>query len=369
MTWDSALHFVKFVFNHYNWVLQVFFTILGTAALRLIVAKMMARLINRAEKTENRWDDLIFQSLDRPLNYLIWLIGVCFAASIVAARAPEVTIFEAITPLRELGLAAIVAWGLMRFISNVEHEYSRHEKIDQTLTQAISQLLRVAVVVTTVLLCLQSLGLKISGLLAVGGAGTLVLGLAGKELLANFFGGLVIYTDRPFKVGDWIRSPDREIEGTVEYIGWRSTRIRTFDKRPLYVPNAVFTSIAIENPSRMSNRRIKQIINLRYDDAAVIPKVLQDVKAMLQEHPEIDTSQTLMVNIIECAASSINMMIYCFTKTTNWQRYQNILEDVLLKILALVEENGAECAFPTRTLHVPEGIAMSPEPNTLSTEE
>ena len=90
---------------------------------------------------------------------------------------------------------------------------------------------------------------------------------AAKDLLANFFGGLTIYLDRPFAVGDWIRSPDREIEGTVERIGWRLTLIRTFDKRPLYIPNAVFTTIAVENPSRMHNRRIYETIGIRYDDA------------------------------------------------------------------------------------------------------
>ena len=79
---------------------------------------------------------------------------------------------------------------------------------------------------------------------------------------------MFVYLDRPFAVGDWVRSPDREIEGTVENIGWRVTRIRTFDKRPLYIPNSIFSQIAVENPSRMSNRRIKETIGIRYDDAS-----------------------------------------------------------------------------------------------------
>ena len=104
-------------------------------------------------------------------------------------------------------------------------------------------------------------------MLTFGGVGGLIVGLAAKDLLSNFFGGMMIYFDRPFKVGDWIRSPDRQIEGTVERIGWRMTIIRTFDKRPLYVPNSVFSSIVVENPSRMLNRRINETFGLRYQDA------------------------------------------------------------------------------------------------------
>ena len=93
---------------------------------------------------------------------------------------------------------------------------------------------------------------------------------------------MVIYLDRPFKVGEWVRSPDKEIEGTVEEIGWRMTRIRTFDQRPLYVPNATFVSISVENPSRMRNRRIKETIGIRYDDADKMREIITDVVAMLR---------------------------------------------------------------------------------------
>ena len=157
-------------------------------------------------------------------------------------------------------------------------------------------------------------------------------------------------------VGDWIRSPDREIEGTVENIGWRLTRIRTFDKRPLYVPNAVFTSVAVENPSRMTNRRIKETIGIRYDDASKMKDIITDVKAMLKEHEEIDTGKTLIVNLNEFAPSSLDFFIYTFTKTTDWIRFHEIKQDVMLKILDIIEAHGAECAFPTSTIHIPDGI-------------
>jgi MscS family membrane protein len=188
--------------------------------------------------------------------------------------------------------------------------------------------------------------------LAFGGIGGIAVGFAAKDLLANFFGGLMIYLDRPFSVGDWVRSPDKSIEGTVENIGWRLTRIRTFDKRPLYVPNSVFASIAVENPSRMTNRRIYETIGIRYDDASKMDVIVNDVIEMLKGHEEIDTSQTLIVNFNSFAPSSLDFFVYTFTKTTHWVKFHQIKQDVLLKILNIIEGHGAEVAFPTSTLHV-----------------
>ena len=162
----------------------------------------------------------------------------------------------------------------------------------------------------------------------------------------------MIYMDRPFNVGEWIRSPDKEIEGTVEKIGWRLTTIRTFDKRPLYIPNSIFNNISVENPSRMSNRRIKETIGIRYDDLSKMEKIINDVRKMLKEHADIDTTKTLIVNFNEFAPSSLDFFIYTFTKTTDWIRYHEIKQDILLNIINIVESNGAQCAFPTSTLHI-----------------
>ena len=181
------------------------------------------------------------------------------------------------------------------------------------------------------------------------------MGFAAKDLLANFFGGLMIYLDRPFSVGEWIRSPDKEIEGVVEDIGWRLTRIRTFDKRPLYIPNAVFANISVENPSRMSNRRIYETVGIRYEDINSMDAIVEQVTAMLMEHPEIDTTQTMIVNFDAFSASSVDFFVYTFTKTTNWIDFHKIKQDILLRIAGIVEANSAEIAFPTSTLHIASG--------------
>ena len=132
--------------------------------------------------------------------------------------------------------------------------------------------------------------------------------------------------------------------------------IRTFDKRPLYVPNSLFTTISVENPSRMTNRRIKENIGIRYADAGKMAAIIKDVKKMLKEHDEIDTTQTLIVNFNQFAPSSLEFLVYTFTKTTNWIKFHEVKQDVLLKIFDIIEANEAECAFPTSTIHLPDGI-------------
>ncbi|MEM9623610.1 MAG: mechanosensitive ion channel family protein, partial [Pseudomonadota bacterium] len=270
-------------------------------------------------------------------------------------------IFNYVDVTRDVAIIWLLIWFALRFIRFVEDHIIdrgyRETHVDQTTARAVGKLLRATAIITGVLLALQAFGISVAGVLAFGGIGGIAVGFAARDLLANFFGALMIFMDRPFSVGDWVRSPDREIEGTVEEIGWRQTRIRTFDKRPLYVPNSVFASLAVENPSRMQNRRIKETIGLRYDDIGVMGQVVDAVKAMLNNHEDIDHGQTLMVNFVQFGPSSVDFFIYCFTKTTVWAEFHEIKQDVLLQIADIIEMHGAEIAFPTRTLHI------APEPN------
>ena len=286
-----------------------------------------------AEKTENKWDDAILLSIPKPLSIIIWTASIALVAEVIE-NASKATIFEGIDPLRNIIIIIALARFLIAVVRNIETSYlSNVETIDSTTLDAIIKLSSASIVIIAALMILQTMGFSISGVLAFGGIGGLAVGFAAQELLSNFFGGFILYLDRPFAVGDWIRSPDREIEGTVTKIGWRITTILTFDKRPLYIPNSVFSQISVENPSRMSNRRIKETIGLRYDDASKLEPIIKKVKEMLQNHPDIDKGKTLIVNFNTFAASSLDFFIYTFTKTTNWIEYHDVKQDVLLKII------------------------------------
>ncbi len=346
------------------WVAEVFIIVFLTLLVNFVQKRIIKRLSRQFRRTANPWDDALAGSIDPPLTVLIWVVGLAFAVKIIQDVQPA-AIFEAVTPIRDVGVIACIAWFLTRFIRRAENNIAASkeahgETYDRTTLDAIGKLLRLSVIITAALVALQTLGYSVSGVLAFGGIGGLAVGLAAREMLANFFGGLMVYMDRPFAVGDWVRSPDRDIEGTVEKIGWRLTVIRTFDSRPLYIPNATFTSIAVQNPSRMHNRRIYETIGIRYDDASKMADIVKEVKEMIENHPEIDTDKTLMVNFNAFGASSLDFFIYCMTKTTVWAEYHAVKQDVLFKVFEIIDRHGAEIAFPTRTIHLPEGIA-SPE--------
>jgi MscS family membrane protein len=337
------------------WIYQAFALIFLTLLLSYLVGKVFNRLENLAGDSSSLWDDVLLKSARKPVQILIWLLGISSAAKI-AQVASHAVVFELIDPVRRVGIIVLITWflfGLAKRLESALQNPSRiKEPLDATTASAIGKLLRASIIITAALVILQNLGFSISGVLAFGGVGGIAVGFAAKDLLANFFGGLTVYMDRPFVVGDWVRSPDKDIEGTVEHIGWRLTRIRTFDKRPLYVPNSTFSTISLENPSRMTHRRISETIGVRYVDIAQVRSISEEVRRMLIEHDEIDDSQTLIVNLNQFGDSSINLMVYAFTKTTIWIKYHEVKQDVLLRIAEIIEQHKAEIAFPTTTLHV-----------------
>lgn len=335
------------------WIIHIFIIIFSALILDYIQRRILTKIQSRLEKTKTAWDDALIHAIKKPLSLLIWITGLSFALDVMEISFTSV--------MRELAVIISVAWSMVRFIRFAEQNVLHHQKIkgkpiDRSTADAISQLLRFAVVITSILVSLQTMGYNISAILAFGGIGGIAIGFAAKDLLSNFFGGLMIYLDRPFAIGEWIRSPDKEIEGTVEKIGWRLTIIRTFDKRPLYIPNSVFASIAVENPSRMTNRRIYETIGVRYDDVNVLPVIVDEVRKMLQSHPDIDTDNSLMVNFNKFSQSSLDFFIYTFTKTTDWQKYHHVKQDVLFKINEIISDHNAEIAYPTSTVHLQNGI-------------
>ena len=345
----------------YLLVAEIFLIVLAAMTAGFLATRILNFLQKRALKTSNFWDDALIEACRRPVVWAIWILGVNYAAA-VAARQAGSEWYDLLAPINRVVIIFLAALFLLNLIKRAElnlvHPEYTSDPMDETTVKAIGKLLRASVIITATLIAMQAFGYSISGLLAFGGIGGLAVGFAAKDLLANFFGGLMIYLDQPFKVGDWVRSPDKEIEGTVEDIGWRLTRIRTFDKRPLYVPNSVFNSIAVENPSRMFNRRIYETVGIRYQDVDKMAGIVADVKQMLCDHPEIDQNQTMIVNFVSFGASSVNFFVYTFTKTIKWVVFHEVKQDVLLKVSDIVADHGAEIAFPTSTVHIPDQLRL-----------
>lgn len=338
------------------WMLDSLLVLLVVLLLSLLVRHLLRRAERIAGSTSTVWDDAFIRAARLPLLSLLWVVGLTYAASLARARL-GLPVQPLITLAQEVGVVLCLAWFLLRLINDasaslVQLQETRGETVDHTTVDALGKLARIIVALTAGLVILQQLGFSVAGLLAFGGIGGIVVGLAAKDMVANLFGGLTVYLDRPFAVGDSIRSPDKAIEGTVEYIGWRHTRIRTPNKIPLYVPNALFSTIVVENPSRMTHRRLQETVGLRYEDLSRVEAIVTDIRVLLENHPDIDKTQAILVNFDTYGDSALNVSLVAHTRTTAGPAFLLLKQTLLLAVGEIVARHGADFAFPSRTLYM-----------------
>jgi MscS family membrane protein len=345
-----------------RWMVWIALILIATAVIDAIQRLVFRGLNARARKTRNDWDDAILWAIPRPFGFLVWVLGVTLAVTVASEYVDlDTDLVDYVNTVCAGGVILALAWFALRLIRAVEQRMvTRVQAVslepdqgaDRSTVEMFGKLARALILLAALLMLLQTAGISVSGVLAFGGLGGIVIGFAARDMLANFFGGIMLHLDRPLAVGEWVRSPDREIEGTVEYISWRNTRLRTFDMRPLYVPNATFSTIIVENPSRMSHRRIYETVGVRYGDIAAMPAIVEDTRSMLLEHEAIDSAASLIVNFVDFGDSSLDFMVYCLTQEKRWVQYHAIKQEIMLRIAGIIADHGAEIAFPTETLHV-----------------
>lgn len=358
--WGSIAEF----FGGQLWLLLLVIVLIITFSIDLIARTIFKTLAEQFSKKNKIFLLVTVTALKIPVSFYIWLSGVMMALFLVFKSFSLLQVGIPYLDGLKSNLALIsVAWFSIRLVGDLENNLQRLERMskwDPVTIEALVKIFKLTVFIFTALFVLSSLGVNLTGLIAFGGMGGIAVGFAAKDLVGNLIGGLMIYMDKPFKVGEWVRSPDKSIEGTVEKIGWRMTVIRTFDKRPLYIPNGTFSTISIENPTRMNNRRIKETVGVRYDDLKQVESISEAIKQMLIDNDDIDKNQTLFVYLGAFGASTLDIDIYTFTKTTKWVEYRRIKQEVLLAIANIIEAHGAEIAFPTRTIHMVDSVDSQP---------
>ena len=315
------------------------------------------RRLHVVEDTQGRPNAMVY-SLYWPL-LLGWLLFVRWQShGIWQQQGDPWLAAEQLLPWVRAASIVLMTWAGVRLshLMSLRVKGNQRLQVSDDKVDLLNLAVRVLLLFVALLSVLQVFGYSISGLLAIGGLGGIVIGFALKDIVANFLGGVILQLDRPFAEGDWIRSPDREIEGVVEAIGWRMTCIRTFEQRPLYVPNACFNDIVVENPSRMRNRRLHELVGVRYEDAQRLPQILAAIRHLLTEHAEIDQQRIVMVNFNQFGPSALEFFIYAYTKTVDWAHYHQVKESILFAVAEIIQQQGAQIAYPTQTLHL-----VSPE--------
>lgn len=290
--------------------------------------------------------------LHRPFKLFMWLLGFSFLATLYAGRLFQWGIGAATIAVLQIGIVFTVAWALYNFSKEGERALLEKWHQDLTTVALFSKICLLTIIFITVLLIFPIFGIPIAGLVAFGGLGGVVVGFAAKDALANIFGGFVLAIDRPFKIGEWILTPDGKMEGCVELIGWRVTKLRTLDKRVLYVPNSLFSSMIYMNRTRITHYRIWKMIGLRYEDVDKMPLILKEIREYLGNRNDLDRGEVNFIHLVDLAESALDLELRVYVKTSDYKKYFQVMEEILLEIYLIIRRAGGELAYPTQTIHV-----------------
>lgn len=313
------------------------------STLKWIHAKLSSR-----RKDEVTYEESVWECMQRPLESVsVFTVATLIAEAVSRPLAAE-GLLRYLRTLRELGFIVCAAWFLLRWIERIRIRYNGDKRADKAQIDATSRIATVATAVVTVLVSLDTVGINVQTVLAFGGVGGVAIGFAGREIISNFFGGFMIYVTRPFTVGEWVRSiEEQELNGTVEDVGWYYTRVRTWDKRPLYIPNSRFSTLIVENGSRMSNRRILHTLNLRLEDVPVLPKIVAELTKFLMVHSELDPRQHRMAYVDGFGAYSVQVWLSCYTKSVFLYDFRRVQQEILLEAHEIIRSHGARLATLT----------------------
>ena len=319
--------------------------------LRKMFTKIVIVFIQRLAKNTNTfYDDRIISSIKEPLRFAFIILALHLFFLLIFKETPFIkNILNTLVVFDLFWIILSIVEALRGIVYEITGKFNTH--LSKEIGHFILRIIKFLIAGVGLGAILQVWGINVTALIASLGLGGLAFALAAKDTASNLFGSFAILADKSIRIGEWIRV--NGVEGTVEDIGMRTTKIRSFQKSLITVPNQIIANHPIENFSRRGIRRIKMRIGLTYGTKeAQINNIVQEIKYMLHHHEGISQKDTLLVNFESFGDSSLNLFIYTFAATANWEKYLNIREDVHLKIMKIIEENNASFAFPSHSVYV-----------------
>lgn len=332
---------------------------LATAAaiflLFLLIRKIFVKyafkvILSFSRKAKLNFDEKLLLNFERPLRTFFILLGIYFALISLPLTAYQ---YMLLLKFFRAALIAFVAWGLYNLTGPSLFDGLGRKlnfELDKILIPFLTKVLRFVIIALAISIIAQEWGYNVSGFVAGLGLGGLAVALAAKDALGNIFGGIVIITEKPFSIGDWILTPS--VEGTVEDITFRSTKVRTFADALVTVPNATLANEPITNWSKMGKRRVTFHLGVTYSTPVEkLKRCVEQIREMLKAHPGVH-KETIFVNFDQFNESSLDIYIYFFTVTTNRAEYLQVKEDINFKIMEILEKEGVSIAFPSRSIYL-----------------
>ncbi len=338
-----------------RWAVAAAVLFIAVVAHRYVIRLLHHLTQSLAKRTQTTLDDTLLEAAEKPLGWFILLLGIWASVMVINPPSDVLPIMTIVERLGRIISIVLIGWFIWRLVDGISvYAMSQAEKtespLDDQLVPFITKTLKLFLVVTGVLVVAQNMGYSISGLVASLGIGGIAIAMAAKDTIANLFGSVMLLIDRPFTVGDWIKTS--EFEGVVEEIGFRSTRIRTFAKTLVNVPNSILANMVIDNIDARSKRRIKMRIGITYATSTEkMQQAIAGIEKILREHEGVDQDYSL-VKFDEFEESALSIFLYYFSRSKVWDEYLQVRQEVNLQIMALLESLGLEFAFPSRSLYI-----------------
>lgn len=352
--YDKLFNALSDFIQQQNW-LVIFIILLVTLLAERIVSFLFKKIVKITNKTQTDLDDKVIKQTLRPVCNYILLFGFLIIVYIFKLPSQPLDINSLLKTGMKIAFMLNTIWLLLR-LTGVMGDYifskvvKTSSRLDDQLIPIFVKTVKIFLFILAAIYIIQAMGYSISGVVAGLGIGGLAVAMAAKDTLANLFGSIMLISDRPFRVGDWIKVG--EDEGVVEQIGFRSTRIRTFAKTLISVPNSQIANDSINNFSKMPKRRVKLTVGVTYDTKAdEMDALITKLREFLVNHAEVD-QEFFLVDFTDFGDSSLDILVYYFTKTINWEKHMQLRQDINLGIMRIIEGMGLSIAFPTRTVHV-----------------
>ncbi|TWI55868.1 mechanosensitive ion channel family protein [Halalkalibacter nanhaiisediminis] len=319
---------------------------------KLFTTYIFKIIVATSRKTPTELFTNILLSFERPLRAFWVVLGTYLALVYLPFNFTTIDFVE---HLYRSFIIMLIGWGIYNYTSIHSMTFirlARKVEIDEDsmLVPFVSKLLRFAVIALIIVIIASEWGYDISGFVAGLGLGGLAFALAAQDTIGNFFGGIIIITEKPFSKGDWIETPS--VEGVVEDITFRSTQIRTFSDAIVTVPNSTLANEPITNWSQMKKRRISFSLGIEYGTPSdKIEICARRIESLLRSNEEVD-QDLIMVRFDQFSESSYDIFIYFFTKTTAWAEWFRVKEEINFTILNILEEEGVSVSIPTSNIYL-----------------
>ena len=338
------------------WIFEIVFILVALFCVDLIF-KYFIRHIRRKATEKDDWRTHLDYIILTPFKSILWLIAIYFVIYVLAIRFEIPMLGGWLTVVKNVLIILCAMWLVLRWKNTLfrtlfYRTQKKKKNLDQGSLDFLSRIVTVIIVFIALLLVLQVFGLNITPLVAFGGIGAAAIGFAAKDVIANFFGGIVIHLTRPFTKGDFINLPNKSIMAVVENIGWYYTLLRDMDKCPIYLPNMVFSSSHIQNFSRRTHRKIQETIHVRYEDFSKLNEIIEAIKKYLSEKDTIDTTMPPYVFFTSYKDYSLEILIRVYTLETRYEQFLGIKQEILMQIKKIIESAGADIPFPTTTVEL-----------------